>query len=61
MVFAGQARDVPLLRREALEPGNRIPGPALLTEYSSTILVPPFAAARVDGFGNLFLNIDNAT
>jgi len=47
----------PLYRREALTPGNRINGPALITEYTSATLLPRDCAARVDGFGNLILSI----
>jgi N-methylhydantoinase A len=42
-----------LYRREALRPGNRIVGPAVVGEYTATTLIPPGFTARVDGFGNL--------
>lgn len=39
----------------ALFSGNRITGPALIEEESSTILVPAGAQARVDQFGNFLI------
>ena len=32
--------------------------PAVLVEYSSTLLVPPFAKAEVDAYGNLLLTVE---
>ena len=40
-------------KRELLEPGNRIIGPALVLQYDSTILLAPGWSADVDAFGNL--------
>jgi N-methylhydantoinase A len=42
----------PVYDGAALFNGNRISGPALIEEESSTILVPAGAQARVDQFGN---------
>jgi N-methylhydantoinase A len=44
-------------RREALVPGDAIPGPAMITEYTSATALPPGCRAQVDGFGNLILSI----
>ena len=41
--------------RKKLEPGNRIDGPAIVLEYSSTLLIPPDFLARVDRWSNLIL------
>ncbi|TYO99492.1 N-methylhydantoinase A [Geothermobacter ehrlichii] len=57
VIFDGRSRGTILLQREKLLAGNRIPGPAIVIEYSSTIIVPPFAEAQVDRFGNLLLEI----
>ena len=46
-----------IINRERLVSGNRISGPAVLVEYSSTIVVPPFAEASVDEYGNLIMEI----
>jgi N-methylhydantoinase A len=41
--------------RSRLHAGNRIPGPAIVTEYSATSLIPPGWSALVDRNGNLIL------
>jgi N-methylhydantoinase A len=52
-----ERRRLPVARyqRETLAPGTVLRGPALLLEYSSTVLVSPAWRARVDGEGNLRL------
>jgi len=57
VVFAGIKEDTLLYRREALLYGNRIPGPALILEYSSTTVVPPGVEGRVDPWNNLILEV----
>ena len=44
-----------LYDRSRLQAGNRIPGPAVVTEYSATTLIPPGWFAHVDRNGNLIL------
>jgi len=53
--FGGHAAMTALYRREALRAGNVVRGPAIISEYSATTLVPPGWRARVDAFGNLIL------
>ena len=43
-------------QRERLRPGNRIPGPAIITEFSATTVVPPNFEATVDAYQNLILS-----
>ncbi len=57
VVFEGQSRQTWVVQRDRLLPGNRFEGPAIVVEYTSTIVVPPFACAEVDPFGNLLLHI----
>ncbi len=57
VIFDGQAMDSAIWHRETLLAGNVIPGPAVIVEYTSTLLVPPFARALVDDFGGLVLEI----
>jgi N-methylhydantoinase A/oxoprolinase/acetone carboxylase beta subunit len=45
----------PLYLREKLHSGNRIPGPALVLQMDTTIVVPPGWGGTVDPFGNLVL------
>ena len=60
VIFDGRAVPTPILDRERLLPGNRFAGSAIVVEYSSTIVVPPFASAEVDGWGNLILTLREA-
>ncbi len=59
-VFSGAAVTTAVLDRERLLPGNTFRGPAILTEYTSTIVIPPFASGRVDARGNIILDLDLA-
>jgi N-methylhydantoinase A len=43
--------------RAALEAGNRLVGPAIVTQYDSTTVIPPGLAAHVDRFGNIVIAI----
>jgi N-methylhydantoinase A len=58
MVFDGKTREAVRLSRDAIEPDTRLRGPALLTEYSSTTVVPPGWFAALDRRGNLLLERD---
>jgi N-methylhydantoinase A len=53
--FAGRVHRTPIYARERLRPGHKIPGPAVVTEYSATTVVPPLWQARVDALENLIL------
>jgi N-methylhydantoinase A len=55
--FAGRRVNVPVYNRDLLRPGNRFPGPALVVEYSATTVVLPGSHARVDGWGNLIIEV----
>jgi N-methylhydantoinase A len=55
VMFRGRARRTSVYDRSRLHAGNVIPGPAIVTEYSATTLVPLDWSARVDLFGNLIL------
>ncbi len=43
----------PAYERERLNPGDRIRGPAVIHEFSSTVVVPPVWQVRVDRYSNL--------
>jgi N-methylhydantoinase A len=45
-------------RRDGLQPGDRIDGPAMVTEYTAATVLPPGATAHVDGFGNLLISVE---
>ncbi len=54
--FAGKRIRVRVYQREALLAGMKFKGPAIVTEYSATTLIPPGASARVDQFANLIID-----
>jgi N-methylhydantoinase A len=43
--------------RDLLSAGDRFAGPALVTEYSATTVLPPGCEARVDMYGNLIIEV----
>ncbi len=53
--LAGGPLPAPLYRAEALQAGNQVAGPALIVRPDTTILLGPGDCARVDRFGNLFI------
>jgi N-methylhydantoinase A len=55
--FEGGFRPTRFLKREKLAPGEAIEGPAMITEYTAATLVAPGSTARVDGFGNLVMDV----
>ena len=57
VVFNQEVLKTQIIDRDKLLSGNRIAGPAIVIEYSSTIVVPPFASASVDEFGNVILEV----
>jgi N-methylhydantoinase A len=57
VVFDHRPIRTKIMARDKLNSGNRIHGPAILVEYSSTIVIPPFAHAFVDEYGNIIMEI----
>ncbi|RUM42393.1 MAG: hypothetical protein DSY34_01965 [Desulfurobacterium sp.] len=53
--FDGKWMETSVYDREKLLPGNRIEGAAIVVEYSSTTVIPPFAKAFVDEYRNLII------
>jgi N-methylhydantoinase A len=56
--FDGRTQLAKLYRRELLQPGDELRGPALITEYTSATVLPPGCNARVDSLRNLVISID---
>ena len=54
---AGGWFDTPIHDRTTLASGDRIKGPAVLEEMSSTTIIPPGYQAEVDALGNLVMEI----
>ncbi|SDL49411.1 N-methylhydantoinase A [Maridesulfovibrio ferrireducens] len=57
-VFDSTLMKTRILDREKLLPGNKVDGPAIIIEYSSTLVIPPFAKGEVDAYGNLIFDIE---
>ncbi|MCA1630723.1 MAG: hydantoinase/oxoprolinase family protein, partial [Acidobacteria bacterium] len=55
--FAARASRAAVYAREELPAGARLLSPCVVTEYSSTTLVPAGARARVDALGNLNIEL----
>jgi N-methylhydantoinase A len=53
--FEGGRRSTAILERSLLDPRRRYVGPAVVTEYSATTVVPPGMSFRVDQTGNLVI------
>ncbi|HEY8998350.1 MAG TPA: hydantoinase/oxoprolinase family protein [Edaphobacter sp.] len=53
--FDGSWQQSRVYQRDLLHAGDVFDGPALITEYSSTTVLPPDFTARVDHYGNLIL------
>jgi 5-oxoprolinase (ATP-hydrolysing) len=60
MMVAGalQAMITPIYRRDDLQPGDRITGPALVVEPNSTLVIEPTWVAALTAQNHLFLNKD---
>ena len=54
-VFGGTAHTVPLYRREALQPGQVVPAPAIVIEDNGTVVLEPGWQAEVRAGGVLLL------
>jgi N-methylhydantoinase A len=59
VIFDNEKANTPIILREKLAPGNRLEGPAVVIEYSSTIVIPPFAKASVDVYGNMIIDVES--
>ncbi|OEU84969.1 MAG: 5-oxoprolinase [Desulfobacterales bacterium S5133MH4] len=57
VIFDQKATRTRIIDRHRLLSGNKIDGPAIVVEYSSTTVIPPFANALVDGYGNIIMEI----
>jgi N-methylhydantoinase A len=53
--FAGKLHECPVYRREAMAAGLQVPGPAIVEQEDTTVLVEPGFEARVDPRGHLLI------
>jgi N-methylhydantoinase A len=56
--FAGKSVRTKVVPRNTLAAGRRYRGPAIITEYSATAVIPPGLTFRVDRIGNLLVEVD---
>ena len=56
MYLDGAEREASVYDRSKLLAGNRIPGPAMITEMDSTTLILPDHVGEVDTLGNILIN-----
>jgi N-methylhydantoinase A len=57
VVFLGKAVNALVYDRDSLRPGKKYPGPAVVTEYSATTVVPPRLRFWVDSAENLIIRV----
>jgi N-methylhydantoinase A len=57
VIFDNKKYEVNIIDRNKLKYGNKIFGPAIVTEYTSTIVLPPDTATEIDEFGNMIINV----
>ena len=58
VVFHGRGVKTPVYERGDLAAGQILKGPAVITEYSATTVIPPGKKFRVDRAGNLLIAIN---
>jgi N-methylhydantoinase A len=57
--FDGKRARAGIYRREDLPAGAKLRAPAIVTEYSSTTLIPSDVQATVDSYGNLIIKFES--
>lgn len=59
LVWFGSDRPVetPVVDRASLGPGTALAGPAVITQFDSTTVIPPGATAHIDEAGNLIMEL----
>ena len=57
VLFPDGRRETPILRRESLDPGHALEGPAIIEQLDTTTVLPPGFRATVDDAGNLIIHV----
>jgi len=57
VTFDGKKLETKIHSRHALQPGKKYTGPAIITEYSATTVIPPGKGFHLDRPGNLIITI----
>ena len=55
--FEGKKLETEIYSRDELRPGKKYPGPAIITEYSATAVIPPGRRFRLDRASNLIVTM----
>jgi len=55
--FNGKKQETRIYSRDVLRPGTSYPGPAIVTEYSATTVIPPGARFHLDHAANLIISL----
>jgi N-methylhydantoinase A len=53
VLFDGKTFPTKIYSRDELQPGKKYPGPAIITEYSATTVIPPGKIFHLDRARNL--------
>jgi N-methylhydantoinase A len=61
VIFASREVPTTIVDRNSLKAGARLRGPAIVTEYSATTVVPPGATFHLDRASNLVIELPRAT
>jgi N-methylhydantoinase A len=57
VLFDGEKLKTRIQAREALDPGKKYSGPAIITEYSATTIIPPNTIFHLDKSANLLISL----
>ncbi len=57
VIFSGKTHKARIYDRDILLPGNIVKGPAIIVEYSSTIVIPPVCEAEIDLYENILIHV----
>jgi N-methylhydantoinase A len=57
VLFDGKKLPTTIYSRDALKPGKKYSGPAIITEYSATTVIPPGKTFGIDPALNLIVTI----
>jgi N-methylhydantoinase A len=55
--FEAKKQETRIYSRDDLQPGKNYPGPAIITEYSATTVIPPHKSFHIDRAANLIVTI----
>ncbi len=57
VLFDGKSQATRIYERDQLVPGKKYSGPAVVTEYSATTIIPPQTQFSIDQAGNLLIHV----